>query len=95
MTDYEQQIYDVIADWWDVIFDINPAPVDRNGEYIDKNATIIDLVKSISEIDDWNKPIPEGVDPYNLTGRDPTRSVWKNGKRPSPDYYEIGYTKEQ
>ena len=95
MTDYEQQIYDVIADWWDIIFDINPAPVDCNGEYIDKNATVIDLVKSISEIDDWDKPIPEDVDPYNLTGRDPTRSVWKNGKRPSPDYYEIGYTKEQ
>lgn len=96
MTDYEQKLYDVIADWWDVIFDITPPPlVDRDGEYIDKNSTIIDLVKSISEIDDWDKPIPEGVDPYNLTGRDPTRSVWKNGKRPSPDYYETWYTKEQ
>lgn len=41
--------------------------------------------------DDWENDwdVPEGVDPYNLTGRDPTRSVWKNGKRPSPDYYEI------
>jgi hypothetical protein len=28
-------------------------------------------------------------DPWNLTGRDSTQSVWKNGKRPSPDYYEI------
>jgi len=37
--------------------------------------------------DDWD--VPEGVDPYNLTGRDPTRSIWKDGKRPSPDYYEI------
>ena len=69
MNDYEQQIYDVIYDWWDVIFDINPPPVDRNGEYIDKNATIIDLVKSISELDHWDKPIPPGVDPWNLRGR--------------------------
>ena len=69
MNDYEQQIYDVIYDWWDVIFDINPPPVDRNGEYIDKNATIIGLVKSISEIDYWDKPIPPSVDPWNLRGR--------------------------
>jgi hypothetical protein len=27
MTEYEQDLYDVIADWWDIIFDINPAPV--------------------------------------------------------------------
>jgi hypothetical protein len=79
MTEYEQKLYDVIADWWDDVFVNNK----------DKNATIIDLVKSISKIDDWDKPIPEGVDPYNLTGRDSTQSVWKNGKRPSPDYYEI------
>ena len=79
MTEYEQKVYDIIADWWDDVFVNNK----------DKNASIIDLVKSISEIDDWDKPIREGVDPYNLTGRDPTQSVWKNGKRPSPDYYEI------
>ena len=55
MTDYEQQIYDIIYDWWDVIFDINPAPVDRNGEYIDKNATIVDLVKSIMALQALDK----------------------------------------
>jgi hypothetical protein len=47
----------------------------------------------MTDIDDWDKPIPEGVDPYNLTGRDPTRSIWKNGRRPSPDYYVLAYTK--
>ena len=81
MTEYEQKLYDVISDWWDEVFCCNPAPLDRDGEYLDKNSTIIDLVKSISDIDDWDKPIREGVDPYNLTGRDPTQSVWKNGKR--------------
>lgn len=58
MNDYEQQIYDVLYDWWDVIFDINPPPVDRNGDYIDKNETIIDLVKAISEINalkEWSE----------------------------------------
>lgn len=51
MTDYEQQVYDVIYDWWDIIFGINPLPVDCSGIYIDKHSTIIDLVKSISEIE--------------------------------------------
>ena len=69
MTEYEQDLYDVIADWWDIIFDINPAPVDRNGEYIDKHATIIDLVKCIKKVNAWNAPIPPGVDPWNLRGR--------------------------
>ena len=50
MTDYEQKLYDVIADWWDEVFVVNPPPVDRDGEYVDKNSTIIDLVKYISEI---------------------------------------------
>ena len=40
MTEYEQKLYDVIADWWDEVFVVN----------MDKNPTIIDLVKSISEI---------------------------------------------
>ncbi len=55
MTEYEQKLYDVIADWWDEVFVVNPPPVDRDGEYMDKNPTIIELVKSISEIDDWDK----------------------------------------
>jgi len=38
---------------------------------------------------DEDESIREDVDPYNLSGRDPTQSVWKDGKRPSPDYYEI------
>jgi len=42
MTDYEQKLYDVIADWWDEVF--------ARPRKLDKNPTIIDLVKSISEI---------------------------------------------
>ena len=48
--EYEQVLFDLLYDWWDVIFDINPPPVDRNGEYLDKVHVIMDLVKSISEI---------------------------------------------
>ena len=44
MTEYEQRLYDVIADWWDEVF--------ARPRKLDKNDTIIDLVKSISEIDD-------------------------------------------
>jgi hypothetical protein len=39
MTEYEQQIYDVIADWWDEVF--------SRPQKLDKNDTIIDLVESI------------------------------------------------
>jgi hypothetical protein len=48
--EYEQVLFDLLYDWWDVIFDITPAPVDRNGEYLDKTYVIMDLVKAISEI---------------------------------------------
>ena len=48
--EYEQVLFDLLYDWWDVIFDINQPPVDRNGEYLDKVRVIMDLVKSISEI---------------------------------------------
>ena len=47
------------------------------------------LKGTILEKEEEHHQINEGVDPWNLSGRDPTQSVWKNGKRPSPDYYEI------
>jgi len=49
--EYEQVLFDLLYDWWDVIFDINPPSLDRNGEYLDKTLMIMDLVKSISEIE--------------------------------------------
>jgi len=49
--EYEQVLFDLLYNWWDVIFDINPPPLDRNGEYLDKTRVIMDLVKSISEIE--------------------------------------------
>ena len=49
MTDEQQQLYDIVADWWDEVFCCNSAPLDRDGEYLDKNPTIIDLVNAIVE----------------------------------------------
>jgi hypothetical protein len=49
MTDEQQQLYDIVADWWDEVFCCNPAPLDSDGEYLDKNPTIIDLVNAIVE----------------------------------------------
>ena len=54
MTEEQQELYDIVADWWDEVFCNNPAPVDRDCEYLDKNSTIIDLVNAII---DWkDKP---------------------------------------
>ena len=50
MTDYEQQLYDVIADWWDEVF--------ARPRKLDKNDKIIDLVKSINKInalEEWTE----------------------------------------
>jgi len=51
MTDYEQKLYDVIYNWWDELFCNTPHPLDRNGEYLYKDDTILNLVKTISEIE--------------------------------------------
>jgi len=53
MTEEQQELYDIVSDWWDEVFCNNPAPVDRDGEYLDKNPTIIDLVNAII---DWKDP---------------------------------------
>lgn len=70
MTEYEQKLYDVIADWWDDVFVVNSPPVDREGEYMDKNPTIIDLVKSISKMNalrEWEEDARKYHDSiYNL-----------------------------
>ena len=75
MTEEEQKLYDVVADWWDEVFCNNPSPVDRDGEYLDKNPTIIDLVHSIMDLKYNNVPL--GADPYNLRGRQPMEPVKK------------------
>ena len=60
MTEYEQKLYDVIADWWD---EINPPPVDRDGER-NKILAIIHLVKSISKLEETmtgtDEELPQG-----------------------------------
>ena len=47
MTEYEQKLYDVVADWWDDVF--------ARPRKLDKNDTIIDLVKSIMALQALDK----------------------------------------
>jgi hypothetical protein len=82
-------VIDATADWFEEVLDqigITPSCIPTLLRYQSHQHEYLN--------DDWDKPIPEGVDPYNLTGRDPTQSVWKDGKRPSPDYYELWSIKD-
>jgi len=65
--------------------------ITKQWESIDDDPDLFDELNSFEELtsDEEDRSIREGVDPWNLSGRDPTQSVWKDGKRPSPDYYEI------
>ena len=74
MTDDQQELYDIVSDWWDEVFCNNPAPVDRDGEYLDKNPTIINLVNAIME---WRNRDEYVEDPWNLLPRQPMQPVKK------------------
>ena len=65
--------------------------ITKQWESVDDDPDLFDELNSFEELtsDEEDRSIREGVDPWNLSGRDPTQSVWKDGKRPSPDYYEI------
>jgi hypothetical protein len=79
MTDEQQELYDIVADWWDEVFCNNPAPVDRDGEYLDKNPTIIDLVDAIIEWKDQDEYVE---DPWNLQPRQSMQPVKKPQQHP-------------
>ena len=69
MTEEEQKLYDVIADWWDDVFTRpqNPKTI--------RNDCIIDLAHAIMDLKYNNVPL--GADPYNLRGRQPMQPVKK------------------
>ena len=67
MTEEEQKLYDVIADWWDDVF--------CTASYKGKDASLLDLVHSIMDLKYNN--VPEDADPYNLRGRQPMQPVRK------------------
>jgi len=67
MTEEEQKLYDVIADWWDDVF--------CAASYKGKDASLLDLVYAIMDLKYNN--VPEDADPYNLRGRLPMQPVRK------------------
>ena len=69
MTEEEQKLYDVVADWWDEVF-VRP----QNPKTI-RNDCIIDLVHAIMDLKYNN--VPEDADPWNLRGRQPMEPVRK------------------
>ena len=82
MTDEQQQLYDIVADWWDEVFCCNPAPLDRDGEYLDKNPTIIDLVNAIVE---WkNKEVLKN---FSQSSVDHYQVAYKYDKAGDPQEY--------
>ena len=67
MTEEEQKLYDVIADWWDGVF--------VTASFKGDDACLIDLVHAIMDLKYNN--VPEDADPYNLRGRQPMEPVRK------------------
>jgi hypothetical protein len=66
MTEEQQELYDIVADWWDDVF--------CAASYKGKDASLVDLVLAISE---WRNRDEYVEDPWNLQPRQPMQKVWK------------------
>ena len=60
MTEEQQELYDIVSDWWDGVF------VGQGG-FKGRDAYLIDLVNAIIE---WRDQDEYVEDPWNLRGRD-------------------------
>jgi hypothetical protein len=68
MTEEQQELYDIVSDWWDDVF-VRP----QNPNTI-KNDCLIDLVNAIIEWKDQDEYVE---DPWNLQPRQPMQPVKK------------------
>ena len=68
MTEEQQELYDIVSDWWDEVF-VRP----QNPNTI-KNDCLIDLVNAIME---WRNRDEYVEDPWNLQPRQPMQPVKK------------------
>jgi len=66
MTEEQQELYDIVADWWDDVF--------VAASYKGKDASLIDLVNAIME---WRNRDEYVEDPWNLRPRQPMIPVKK------------------
>ena len=71
MTEEQQELYDIIADWWDDVF--------VAASYKGKDASLIDLVNAITEWKDRDEYVE---DPWNLQPRQPMIPVKKPKQYP-------------
>jgi len=71
MTEEQQELYDIVSDWWDSVF---VAPSFRG-----RDACLIDLVDAILE---WRNRDEYVEDPWNLRPRQPMEPVKKPKQYP-------------
>ena len=69
MTEEQQELYDIVSDWWDDVF--------CAASYKGKDASLVDLVLAISE---WRNRDEYVEDPWNLQPRQPMQKVWKSSE---------------
>ena len=72
MTEEQQELYDVVSDWWDDVF------VGQGG-FKGRDACLIDLVNAIIEWKDQDEYVE---DPWNLQPRQPMQPVKKPQQHP-------------
>ena len=71
MTEEQQELYDLVCDWWDSAF------TDRSHK--SRSDCLVDLVNSIIE---WRNRDDYVEDPWNLRPRRPMEPVWKSWEEP-------------
>jgi hypothetical protein len=72
MTEEQQELYDIVSDWWDDVF------VGQGG-FKGRDACLIDLVDAIIEWKDQDEYVE---DPWNLQPRQPMQPVKKPQQHP-------------
>jgi len=66
MTEEQQQLYDIVSDWWDGVF--------VTASFKGDDACLVDLVNAIIEWKDRDEYVE---DPWNLQPRQPIQPVKK------------------
>ena len=71
MTEEQQELYDIVSDWWDDVF--------VAASFKGRDASLVDLVNAIIEWKDRDEYVE---DPWNLQPRQPMQPVKKPQQYP-------------